>query len=148
MIAVIQRVKRANVTIKGETCGCIDEGLVVLLGIEKGDLESDADFLADKIAGLRIFPDQEGKMNLSLKDVKGSLLVVSQFTLCGDWRKGRRPSFTHAADPEEGKRLYDYVCNVLGAMGILVETGEFGAMMEVSLINDGPVTFVLNSNEK
>jgi len=148
MIAVIQRVARADVTINEQTKGCIDRGLVILLGVVKGDTEQDADFLVDKIAELRIFPDEKGKMNISLKDIQGSALVVSQFTLCGDWRKGRRPSFVNAAEPAEGERLYDYFCNVLGAQGILVETGEFGAMMDVSLINEGPVTFVLDSQHK
>lgn len=148
MIAVIQRVARANVTINAETRGCIRNGLVILLGVAKGDAESDADFLADKIAGLRIFPDDEGKMNISLKDARGEALVISQFTLCGDWRKGRRPSFIGAAAPEEGKRLYEYFCTAISKLGIPVETGEFGAMMDVSLINEGPVTFVLDSKQK
>ena len=148
MIAVIQRVARAEVTIDRQTKGCIDQGLVILLGVAKGDTEQDADFLAEKITGLRIFPDADDKMNISLKDVQGSALVISQFTLCGDWRKGRRPSFVKAAEPGEGERLYDYFCNVLGAQGILVETGEFGAMMDVSLNNEGPVTFVLDSQLK
>lgn len=148
MIAVIQRVVRASVTIESKTTGCIDRGLVILLGVAKGDSESDADFLADKIAGMRIFSDDEGKMNISLKDHGGEALVISQFTLCGDWRKGRRPSFVNAEEPGEGKRLYDYFCHALGALGILVETGEFGAMMNVSLINEGPVTFVLDSKLK
>ena len=148
MIAVIQRVVRASVTIAGATRGCIEEGLVILLGVSKGDTDADADFLVDKIAGLRIFPDEDGKMNISLMDSGGAALVVSQFTLCGDWRKGRRPSFINAAEPEEGKRLYEYFCNSMGALGVLVETGEFCAMMDVSLINDGPVTFVLDSKLK
>ena len=148
MIAVIQRVARASVTVNGKTTGCIEEGLLVLLGVAKGDTENDAEFLAEKISGLRIFPDDEGKMNISLKNVDGSALVVSQFTLCGDWRKGRRPSFIDAAEPVEGKRLYEYFCNALGSLGVLVETGEFGAMMDVSLINEGPVTFVLDSKDK
>jgi D-tyrosyl-tRNA(Tyr) deacylase len=148
MIAVIQRVARANVTIKGMTRGCIGKGLVILLGVARGDEKSDADFLADKIAGLRIFPDDDGKMNISLKDARGEALVISQFTLCGDWRKGRRPSFIGAAAPEEGNSLYEYFCRTLAGFGIPVETGEFGAMMDVSLINDGPVTFVLDSKQK
>ena len=148
MIAVIQRVHRANVTIDGLTSGCIDSGLVILLGVAAGDTETDADFLVDKISGLRVFADDQGKMNVSLKDTGGAALVVSQFTLCGDWRKGRRPSFTKAAAPDEGKRLYDYFCSTLKAAGTPVETGEFGAMMDVSLINNGPVTFVLDSKQK
>ena len=148
MIAVIQRVHRANVTIDGLTSGCIDSGLVILLGVAGGDTETDADFLVDKISGLRVFADDQGKMNVSLKDTGGAALVVSQFTLCGDWRKGRRPSFTNAAPPEDGKKLYEYFCHVLSATEIPVETGEFGAMMDVSLINNGPVTFVLDSKQK
>jgi D-aminoacyl-tRNA deacylase len=148
MIAVIQRVAKADVTINGCTSGCIDTGLVVLLGVAQGDVETDADFLVDKIAGLRIFPDDEGKMNISLKDAGASALVISQFTLCGDWRKGRRPSFTGAAKPDEGERLYDYFCEMFKNAGVHVETGEFGAMMDVSLINEGPVTFVLDSKLK
>jgi len=148
MIAVIQRVHRANVTIDGRTSGCIDAGLVILLGVASGDTKPDADFLVDKISGLRIFSDDKGKMNISIKDMGGSALVVSQFTLCGDWRKGRRPSFTKAAKPDEGEELYEYFCKVLKAMGVPVETGEFGAMMDVSLINNGPVTFVLDSKQK
>ena len=148
MIAVIQRVARADVTIDRRTGGCIGTGLVILLGIAKGDIESDADFLADKIFGLRIFSDENGKMNVSIKDVRGEALVISQFTLCGDWRKGRRPSFIGAAAPEEGKKLYEYFCTSLASQGVPVETGEFGAMMDVSLINEGPVTFVLDSKQK
>ena len=148
MIAVIQSVHRANVTIDGRTSGCIDAGLVILLGVASGDTKPDADFLVDKISGLRIFSDDKGKMNISIKDMGGSALVVSQFTLCGDWRKGRRPSFTKAAKPDEGEELYEYFCKVLKAVGVPVETGEFGAMMDVSLINNGPVTFVLDSKQK
>ncbi len=148
MIAVIQRVLRADVTIESRTSGCIDDGLVILLGVVMGDTEADADFLVDKISGLRIFPDEDGKMNISLKDYGGAALVISQFTLCGDWRKGRRPSFTNAARPEEGERLYEYFCKVLKDAGVPVETGEFGAIMDVSLVNHGPVTFVLDSKQK
>jgi len=148
MIAVIQRVHRADVIIEDRTSGCIDAGLVILLGVAAGDTESDANFLVDKISGFRIFPDEEGKMNLSIKDMGGSALVVSQFTLCGDWRKGRRPSFTKAAKPDEGEKLYEYFCKVLKVSGVPVETGEFGAMMDVSLVNNGPVTFVLDSKQK
>ncbi len=148
MIAVIQRVARASVTIDSQTSGCIDTGLVILLGVASGDTENDVKFLVDKIAGLRIFPDEAGKMNISLKDVGGAALVISQFTLCGDWRKGRRPSFINAAKPDEGERLYDIFCEMLRKTGIPVETGKFGAMMDVSLINEGPVTFVLDSKQK
>ncbi|MCK4812353.1 MAG: D-tyrosyl-tRNA(Tyr) deacylase [Candidatus Marinimicrobia bacterium] len=147
MIAVIQRVRQAEVTVSGRTAGKIGAGLCVLLGVAVGDTNADADFLADKIAGLRIFSDKDGKMNVSLKDVSGSALVVSQFTLCGDWRKGRRPGFTNAAAPDEGERLYRYFYSQLQGLGIPVETGEFGAMMDVSLINEGPVTFVLDSQK-
>ncbi|MCF7832226.1 MAG: D-tyrosyl-tRNA(Tyr) deacylase [Candidatus Marinimicrobia bacterium] len=148
MIAVIQRVHRANVTIEGLTRACINTGLVILLGVTAGDMEADADFLVDKIGGLRIFPDEKGKMNISLKDSGGAALIISQFTLCGDWRKGRRPSFTGAAKPDEGERLYDYFCDHMRLAEIPVETGKFGAMMDVSLVNDGPVTFVLDSKQK
>lgn len=145
MIAVIQRVQTAEVSIAGRSCGKITKGLCILLGVAKGDWEKDADFLADKVAGLRIFADAEGKMNLSLIDTGGAALVISQFTLCGDWRKGRRPGFSNAAEPKEGKRLYEYFCEQLKKAGVPLQTGEFGAMMQVSLINDGPVTFVLDS---
>lgn len=148
MIAVIQRVQKAEVMISGEPAGRIGTGLCILLGVADGDSEKDADFLADKIAGFRIFADNEEKMNLSLKDISGSALVVSQFTLCGDWRRGRRPGFTAAAKPPEAERLYKYFCKCLRQMRIPVETGDFGAMMKVSLINDGPVTFVLDSGKK
>ena len=123
-------------------------GLVLLLGVAQGDTESDADFLADRIAGFRVFNDDQGKMNRSIRDVNGSALVISQFTLTGDWRKGRRPSFTSAAPPEEGERLYEYFCDQLRKLEVPVKTGEFGAMMKVSLINDGPVTFVMDSHKQ
>lgn len=145
MIAVIQRVQTAEVSIAGRSCGKIAQGLCILLGVAKGDSEEDADFLADKICGLRIFADAKGKMNRSLIDTGGAALVVSQFTLCGDWRKGRRPGFSKAAEPREGERLYAYFCERLKMTGVPLQTGEFGAMMQVSLINDGPVTFVLDS---
>ncbi len=148
MIAVIQRSKNACVSIDGEIVGNIDNGLVILLGVCKGDNETDADFLASKVSGMRIFSDNQGKMNLSVKDINGSILVISQFTLCGDWRKGRRPSFINAAPPEEGKRLYKYFMNCLKKNGLPVQSGIFGAMMDVHLINDGPVTFVLDSKLK
>ncbi|MDZ7796774.1 MAG: D-aminoacyl-tRNA deacylase [Candidatus Marinimicrobia bacterium] len=148
MIAVIQRVQKAEVMISGRTAGRIGTGLCILLGVAVGDNEKDADFLADKIAGLRIFADNEEKMNLSLKAISGSALVVSQFTLCGDWRRGRRPGFAKAAKPPEAERLYEYFCKCLQQMRIPVETGDFGAMMQVSLVNDGPVTFVLDSGKK
>ena len=147
MIAVLQRAREAKVTVAGRVTGEIGTGLAVLLGVAKGDTEKDADFLADRIAGFRIFNDTANKMNLSLRDIGGAALVISQFTLAGDWRKGRRPSFTSAAPPAEGERLYEYFCEQLRALEVPVETGEFGAMMDVHLINDGPVTFVMDSRE-
>ena len=147
MIAVLQRASEGKVTVAGRVTGKIGAGLVVLLGVAKGDTEKDADFLADRIVGFRIYNDADGKMNLSLRDIGGAALVISQFTLAGDWRKGRRPSFTSAAPPEEGERLYAYFCKQLRALEVPVETGEFGALMDVHLINDGPVTFVMDSRE-
>ena len=147
MIAVLQRAREGKVSVDGRVTGEIGTGLVVLLGVALGDMDKDADFLADRIAGFRIFNDEEGTMNLSIRDVGGAALVISQFTLAGDWRKGRRPSFTTAAPPEEGERLYEYFCEQLRALEVPVETGEFGAMMDVHLINDGPVTFVMDSRE-
>jgi D-tyrosyl-tRNA(Tyr) deacylase len=145
MIAVLQRVTRAAVTVDGRTTGAIEQGLVILLGVLRTDDETHSEYLAEKIAGFRIFNDEQGKMNRSLRDVGGAALVVSQFTLCGDWRKGRRPSFTRAAPPEQGEALYEDFMRRLRDKGIPVQSGEFGAMMEVSLVNDGPVTFVLDS---
>lgn len=145
MIAVAQRVSRASVTVDDRRTGEIGRGLLVLLGVMRGDSDRDADFLAAKIGGLRIFGDEQGKMNLSCSDVGGAILVVSQFTLCGDCRKGRRPSFEKAAEPAEATRLYDYFCGRLRLQGYRVETGLFGAMMDVELVNEGPVTFVLES---
>ena len=148
MVAVLQRASEGKVTVGGRVTGEIGTGLVILLGVAKGDSEEDADFLADRIAGFRIFNDEHGKMNLSIRDVNGAALVVSQFTLVGDWRKGRRPSFTSAATPEEGERLYEYFCGQLRQLEVPVQTGEFGTMMDVSLINDGPVTFVMDSRKQ
>ena len=148
MIAVLQRASEGKVTVEDRITGEIDSGLVILLGVTQGDTESDADFLADRIAGFRVFNDDQGKMNRSILDVNGSALVISQFTLAGDWRKGRRPSFTSAAPPEEGERLYEYFCDQLRKLEVPVKTGEFGAMMKVSLINDGPVTFVMDSHKQ
>ncbi len=145
MIAVLQRVSRASVKVDGRITGAIDSGLVVLLGVHRTDIESDAKFLVEKSANLRIFSDSAGKMNLSLLDTGGSALVISQFTLVGDWRKGRRPSFIGAAPPEQGERLYEHFIAGLREQGVSVETGVFGAMMDVELVNDGPVTFVLDS---
>ena len=148
MIAVLQRASAGRVTVENRVTGEIGTGLVILLGVAQGDTEADAEFLADRIAGFRIFNDAEEKMNRSIRDVAGSVLVISQFTLAGDWRKGRRPSFTSAAPPEEGERLYNYFCDQLRALEIPVQTGEFGAMMEVQLTNDGPVTFVMDSQDR
>lgn len=143
MKAVIQRVRSASVVVDNETVGAIAHGLMVLLGIEKGDSELQADWLAEKIAGLRIFGDDQGRMNLSVRDVAGALLVVSQFTLAGNCAKGKRPSFDTAAAPADGKRLYEYFVDGLRRLGLPVETGIFQADMQVNLVNDGPVTFIL-----
>ena len=148
MIAVIQRVSEGKVTVDCRVIGEITGGLVILLGVAKEDNKKDAEFLADRIARFRIFNDQEGKMNRSIINIGGSALVISQFTLAGDWRKGRRPSFTNAAPPDKGEYLYEYFCDQLRKLNVPVETGEFGAMMNVSLTNDGPITFVMNSREQ
>jgi D-aminoacyl-tRNA deacylase len=141
---VLQRVKSASVTVGGERISEIGAGLLLLVGVARGDGESEAGWLAEKVAGLRIFNDEEGKMNLSLKDVGGEVLAVSQFTLLADTRKGKRPSFVGAAPPEEAERLFDYFCERLREAGVgSVKTGSFGAMMDVALVNDGPVTIVL-----
>ena len=147
MIVVIQRCSRANVKIDQNIVGQIRNGLVIFLGVTKDDNEEDADFLVRKVSGLRIYNDSDEKMNLSIKDVDGSALVVSQFTLCGDMKKGRRPSFFHAAPPKEGQRLYEYFISSLLKEGMPVESGEFGSMMDVELVNEGPATFILNSKE-
>ncbi|BBW95464.1 D-aminoacyl-tRNA deacylase [Geobacillus sp. FSL W8-0032] len=148
MRAVIQRAKEANVTVDGRVVGAIKAGLVVLLGVTHGDTEADAAYLAEKIAHLRIFEDEEGKMNRSLLDVGGAVLSVSQFTLYGDCRKGRRPNFMAAAKPDHALPLYEAFNAFLREKGVHVETGMFGAMMGVSLINDGPVTLIIDSGEK
>ncbi|MBC8325240.1 MAG: D-tyrosyl-tRNA(Tyr) deacylase [Verrucomicrobia subdivision 3 bacterium] len=148
MIAVLQRASEGKVTVEDRVIGEIETGLVILLGVAQGDTEADAEFLADRSAGFRIFNDDDGKMNRSIRDVNGAALVISQFTLAGDWRKGRRPSFTTAAEPAEGERLYEYFCEQLRSLEVPVQTGEFGAMMDVSLINDGPVTFVMDSRKQ
>lgn len=153
MKAVLQRVKGASVTVDGAVIGKVgtgpgDEhgtGLVVLLGVEEGDLDKDSVYLAQKTADLRIFSDNDGKMNLSVSDVGGSVLVISQFTLIADWRKGRRPGFSRAAAPKEGERLYEHYVQQLRSAGLHVETGSFGADMAVALVNDGPVTLLLES---
>ena len=143
MKGLIQRVKRASVTIDGEKYSEIQQGILVLLGVEKGDGEENADKLADKISKLRIFEDENEKMNKSVTDVGGSILVVSQFTLAGDCKKGTRPSFDKAELPQRANELYEYFNKQVRDKGINVQTGVFGAMMDVELINDGPVTFML-----
>ena len=145
MRMVIQRVTEASVTVDNNVVGKIGKGIVVLLGVAKGDTEKEADYLVNKLVGLRIFRDEAGKMNLSVQDIGGELLVVSQFTLLGDCRKGRRPGFSNAAPPEEADRLYMYFVEQLRAKGFKVETGQFQAMMLVNIHNDGPVTFVIDS---
>lgn len=143
MKAVIQRVKRASVEIDNHLFSKIDQGILVLLGVEKSDSEEQAKFLANKIVDLRIFENAEGKMNHSIQDINGEILVVSQFTLAGDCRKGKRPSFDNAAKPDLAVPLYEKFIKFVEERGITVKTGKFGAMMDVSLINDGPVTFIL-----
>ena len=147
MKVVLQRVKNASVTVDGEVTGAIDHGLLLLVGFKEGDTEEDLRYLADKAVYLRIFEDESGKMNHSLLDVKGAILSVSQFTLYGDCRKGRRPNFMRSAKPEVAEPLYRRFNEILRSYGVLVETGVFGAMMEVSFTNDGPVTFILESKE-
>ena len=148
MKAVIQRVKEARVRVEGRTIGEIGPGVLVLLGVEIGDTLAQADWMAEKIVNLRIFPDQAGKMNLALTEVKGELLAVSQFTLAGNCAKGRRPSFDTAADPQEANRLYTYFMGKVWELGVPVQSGIFQADMEVALVNDGPVTFILESTRK
>jgi len=148
MRAIIQRVKEARVDVDGETVGQIGEGILVLLGAGKDDTSAAADYLVDKILSLRIFEDPDGKMNLSVTDTGGSLLVVSQFTLYGDCRKGRRPSFDKAAPPEIAEALYEEFVSKLRARGARVETGRFRAMMDVHLVNWGPVTLLLDSRKE
>lgn len=148
MRAIVQRVSSCTVTVGDEVTGKINSGLLILLGVKSGDSEKEADYLAEKIANLRIFNDEEDKMNLSVKDIDGEVLVVSQFTLFGDCRKGRRPSYNDAAPPDLAERLYKYFVNYLKKQGLLVETGRFQAMMNVNLVNDGPVTILLDSEKK
>lgn len=148
MRAVVQRVSSARVVVAEETVGEIREGLMVLLGVEKEDAEADARYLAEKMAGLRIFEDTAGKMNLSLLETGGGVLVVSQFTLLGDCRQGRRPGFAAAAPPAEADRLYLFLCELLRQRGLTVATGIFRADMDVHLVNHGPVTFILDSRKR
>lgn len=148
MIAVIQRVSRAAISIDNKQTAEIEKGLLILLGVMKDDNETDCKYLQEKISHFRIFNDKNDKMNLSVKDINGQALVVSQFTLCGDWQQGRRPSFVHAASPEHGERLYNLFIENMKSENIPTRTGRFGAMMDVSLVNDGPVTFVLDSKLK
>ena len=148
MRAVVQRVKEARVVVDERTVGSIGQGLLVFLGVEQTDGHKDADYLVSKIINLRIFKDSEHKFNLSLQDVKGALLVVSQFTLLGDCRKGRRPSFTEAALPEKARSLYDYFIVSVASHNLSVASGEFQAMMDVYLVNDGPVTMLLDSKRR
>ena len=145
MRAVIQRVSRASVTVGGEIAGQIGRGCMVLLGVGLGDTEADAAYLAEKVCGLRIFEDEQGKMNRSVQDVGGSVLAVSQFTLYGDARKGKRPSFDAAARPERARELYELFVERVRAAGLHCETGRFQEMMQVELVNDGPVTLLLDS---
>ncbi|WDP89520.1 MAG: D-tyrosyl-tRNA(Tyr) deacylase [Desulfobacter sp.] len=148
MKAIVQRVSKAQVTVDNTVISSIGRGIMVLLGVARGDGQAEADYLADKITNLRIFEDDQGKMNRSLLDVGGELLVVSQFTLLGDCRKGRRPSFIGAAPPEEADRLYTYFAQKAAESGISVQTGQFQANMDVELINQGPVTLVVESKPK
>ncbi len=145
MRAVLQRVSRARVTVDGRTTGEVAAGLLALIGVERGDGPADVSYIAGKIRDVRVFEDDEQKMNCSVADVHGGVLVVSQFTLCGDVRKGRRPSFDAAAPPDAARALYEALVSALRAAGLTVETGEFRAMMHVELVNDGPVTILLDS---
>ena len=148
MITVLQRVQHAKVEVDGKTVGASRQVLLILLGVAEGDTQSEADKLVKKIANLRIFEDENGKMNLSLLDIGGGALVVSQFTLCADCTHGRRPSFTHSAPPAEANKLYEYFTRALGEQGVShIENGVFGADMAVTLLNDGPVTIILDSKD-
>ncbi len=147
MRAIVQRVKESKVEVKGEMVGAIGPGLLIFLGVGKDDSEKDCTYLSDKISHLRIFPDERGLMNLSLMDTGGDALIVSQFTLWGDCRKGRRPSFAKAARPETAKELYEHFIRMMQEKRIQVATGKFQEMMDVSLINDGPVTLMLDSRK-
>jgi D-tyrosyl-tRNA(Tyr) deacylase len=147
MRAVVQRVSRARVTVGDEVVGEIGRGLLVLLAVARQDTEADADYLADKVAGLRIFEDDHGKMNRSVREASGSVLAVSQFTLYGDVRSGKRPSFAASAQPEQARTLYEYFVERIRAGGLRCETGRFQEMMQVELVNDGPVTILLDSSK-
>ncbi len=147
MRAVVQRVTKSSVTVEGKITGATDLGLVVLIGVEKGDTDRDVKYIADKVSGLRIFEDENEKMNLSVRDVGGSILAISQFTLLGDVRKGKRPSFITAEDPEDANKLYKQVCESIRNEGIKVETGIFQAHMLVEINNNGPVTILLDSRK-
>jgi len=147
MRAVVQRVSHASVSVDGEVVGHIDRGLLVLLGVTHADNEAAADYLAEKIAGLRIFEDDAGKMNLSVADVGGAILAVSQFTLYGDVRKGKRPSFDDAARLEQARKLYEHFVERIRSLGLRCETGRFQEMMQVELVNEGPVTILLDSEK-
>ncbi len=148
MRAVLQRVTRAQVTVAGEIVGSIEQGLLVLLGVEQDDTEQDAQSLAERTINLRIFDDADGKMNLSVRDIAGSVLVVSQFTLLGDCRKGRRPSFIEAAPPERADELYQKYVAAIAAENVRTATGKFRTMMEVELVNNGPVTMLMDSRKR
>jgi len=147
MRAVVQRVNKAVVTVEGSVVGAIGPGLLVLLGVSRGDTVSSADYMVEKLLGLRIFDDDGGRMNRGVREVGGAVLVVSQFTLFGDVRRGKRPSFDDAARPEQARSLYEYVVEKIREQGIECSTGEFQAMMHVSLVNDGPVTILVDSEK-
>ena len=148
MRLVIQRVKESKVTVSGSTTGAIRSGLLVLIGISREDTRAEADYMLDKLLGLRIFPDESGKMNRNIVEAGGALLLVSQFTLYGDCRKGRRPSFDRAAPPQQAQTLYEYFVDAARQSTVPVETGVFQAAMEVHLVNDGPVTILLDSDDR
>jgi D-tyrosyl-tRNA(Tyr) deacylase len=147
MRMVCQRVLEAEVKVKDQCVGSIKRGLLVFLGVGKGDTENDAQFMADKLVNLRIFADEAGKMNLSVRDVGGAILLISNFTLHGDCRKGRRPGFDAAAEPALAQPLYDKVCTLVAEQGVPVEKGAFGEYMQITSLNDGPVTFILDSTK-